>query len=176
MVLDELGSEMGAGSWVEKFKGLHCRGSIDGERVDLLKPTTFMNLAGTSVAMAASYYKIDVDGIIVVHDDLDLPFGTVRVKKGGGAGGHKGVTSVMEELSDAGFVRIRMGIGRPPGEDGRSETTATDYVLSNFSQEEVGALTSIIACGAKAASYVVLQGVAAAMNEFNRRGTVTDAL
>jgi PTH1 family peptidyl-tRNA hydrolase len=170
MVLDELSGKIKAGTWVDKFKGLFSSGSVDGRKLCLLKPTTYMNLSGQSASMAAGFFKIAIADIIVVHDDLDLPFGPVRVKQGGGAGGHKGVTSVLEQLGDPGFVRVRMGIGRPPAYEGTSESGATDFVLGDFSAEEMGSLGDVVTCGAEAVIHAALHGAASAMNAFNRRG------
>lgn len=169
MVLDTLESRIGAGSWSEKFSGLHCKGDLDSSKLLLLKPTTFMNLSGRSVVAAAGFYKVAVADIIVVHDDLDLPFGTIRVKVGGGTGGHKGLNSIVSELGDPGFVRVRMGIGRPPvvGED--SEMNTSDFVLGNFTQEESDSLEASIDRGVEAIAHVARQGAASAMNVFNQR-------
>ena len=174
MVLDELKEQIRAPSWKKKFHGLFCRGRLDNQRLDLLKPMTFMNNSGRSVAETARFYQTGPDNIIVVHDELDFPFGTVRLKKGGGAGGHKGIVSVKKELGDAGFIRVRMGIGRPDNDDSEEIVDAADYVLTDFSFEEKKRLINVIDRGVDAVERVVRNGVIAAMNEFNKSGGERD--
>jgi PTH1 family peptidyl-tRNA hydrolase len=162
-VVDELHARVGGVTWQEKFQGLCSRIDLGGHRTLLLKPMTYMNLSGKSVSRAARYHRFTPEQIIVVHDDLDLPFQTVRVKEGGGTGGHKGITSCKQDLGSADFVRVRMGIGRPARGD------ATDYVLSTFSDDEKAVMTDVIALGADAVETVVRHGVVRAMNRFNKR-------
>ena len=163
MVADALQRRAAGTGWQEKFSGLASRADIAGRPALLLKPITFMNLSGRSAARAAAFFRVAVPDIVVVHDDLDLEFGVVRVKVGGGAGGHKGIASCIAELADPGFVRIRVGIGRPPFGD------ATDYVLQAFSRAEAAELDDIVARAADAVEAVVRFGATKAMNEFNRR-------
>ncbi|MDD5307140.1 MAG: aminoacyl-tRNA hydrolase [Deltaproteobacteria bacterium] len=163
MVADALFARTGGGTWQEKFHGRFVRVAVGGRPVFLLKPMKYMNVSGRSLARAAGFFQIAADRIIVVHDELDLPFGTVRIKIGGGAGGHNGVESCIADLGDPGFVRVRMGIGRPPHGD------ATDFVLSDFSVDERPAMTEIIAHGADAVENVIGHGAKAAMNSFNKR-------
>ncbi len=174
MVLDALAWHIDAPSFQEKFKGLFARGRHGGRRVDLLKPMTFMNLSGRSVAKAAGFFQIAVENIIVIHDELDLPFGTLRLKKGGGTGGHKGIASIKENLGSADFTRVRMGIGRPIPEDPRHDIDITNYVLRNFESKDVPSLTNVIEYGVKAVERVVQNGIRVAMNEFNKRGGGSD--
>ena len=164
LVLDELKSQTCASNWQKKFKGDFSQGRLQDRRIFLLKPMTFMNLSGQSTALAAQYYQISSENIIVIHDDLDLPFETVRVKYGGGTGGHKGIASIKQQLGTANFIRVRMGIGRPP------HGNATNYVLDNFSSKETLTLMDVIAHGAEAVEYIVCRDVNTAMNKFNKRG------
>ena len=143
-------------SWQKKFKGLYT--SIDKEQVQdeasgkihFLKPETFMNLSGIPIAEASAFYKIQKEDIMVVHDELELPLGTVSLKFGGGLGGHNGLRSVKGCLGSADFWRIRIGIGRPdsrlPGEGGPpgSGEGIVDWVLSNFSKEEETILDEVL--------------------------------
>ena len=163
MVVDALHRRAAGAGWQEKFQGLASRVDLAGRPALLLKPLTFMNLSGRSAARAAAFFRIGSADVVVVHDDLDLEFGVVRVKVGGGTGGHKGLVSCAAELADPGFVRVRVGVGRPPFGD------ATDYVLQPFSKAEAAEIGDIVACAADAVEIVVRSGAVKAMNEFNRR-------
>jgi len=162
-VVDELHARARGVAWQEKYQGLFSRVDIAGHPALLLKPMTYMNLSGKSVSRAARYHRIGPESVIVIHDDLDLPFETVRLKQGGGAGGHKGLASCIADLGSREFLRIRVGIGRPAHGD------ATDYVLSTFSTEEEAAIREVIAGGADAVETVFRDGVVRAMNRFNKR-------
>ena len=148
---------------------MYCSGEIAGRPCLLLKPTTFMNLSGRSVLEAVRFYRIGSDSIIVVHDEVDFQLGTLRVKKGGGAAGHRGVESCVRELGHSDFVRLRMGVGRPVDTD----EDVTDYVLSKFAPREEKIVTKMIAAGVEAVESIVAKGITAAMNELNRRQSGT---
>lgn len=157
-----------AGQWHAKlnrrgFASRYTEIKCDSGEAMLLLPQTFMNLSGRAVRQAASHLNIDTEGIIVVHDDLDLPLGAVRVKKGGGAGGHNGLTSVIESLSNNGFIRVRIGIGRPPA----SMDTA-DFVLRDFKRGEIKAIDEALITAAAAVTYILDYGADAAMREYNQ--------
>jgi len=140
-------------SWHKKFSGLYA--AIDGTdgRLHFIKPETYMNLSGKSVSQAALFFKIKTDAILVVHDDLELPLGTISLKFGGGLGGHNGLRSMKACLGTADFWRIRIGIGRPdsrqPGEGGPpgSGVGIVDWVLSNFDAAELETLDSVLEAG-----------------------------
>src|SRR5262249_43935397 len=117
-----------------KFDAEVAQGSLGGERVLLLKPQTFMNLSGRSVAGAARFYKVDPEDILVVHDELDLPFGRLQLKAGGGTGGHNGLRSILADLGEDSFARLRVGVGKPEGPHGKERVVG--HVLGNFSAEE----------------------------------------
>ncbi len=125
-----------------------------GPRLVLAAPTTFMNVSGRPVAALARFYKVPVERVVVVHDDLDLPFDTVRLKRGGGAGGHNGVKDVAAALGTPDFVRVRVGIGRPPG-----RMDPADFVLRAFSPAERDVLPSLVADAADAVELVVRVGL-----------------
>ncbi|MBF0124014.1 MAG: aminoacyl-tRNA hydrolase [Magnetococcales bacterium] len=116
---------------VGRFQGRFGEGRVGSERLLWLLPETFMNLAGRSVAELTRFYKITPEAVIVFHDDLDLAPGRVKIKVGGGNGGHNGLKSIQQELGSAGFVRVRIGIGRPP-----PEADAADFVLQSFTAAE----------------------------------------
>lgn len=135
----------------------------EGHKVLLAKPQTYMNLSGKSVQSLARFYKAKLDRLLVAHDDLDLPLGTIRLRPGGGPGGQKGVASTIETLGSQDFSRLRIGIGRPPG---RMDPAA--YVLQEFSKREMEALSAVLGRAADAALAFVRDGIEPAMNRFNR--------
>src|SRR5438309_9311996 len=132
MVVDELARRHGA-SWREKFAGRLAELRIDGHRVALLKPETFMNESGRSVAAARSFFKLEPDAILVVHDEVDLDLGRLQARFGGGLAGHNGLRSVASHLKTPDFLRLRVGVGRPGRGDPRP---VADYVLSEFAPED----------------------------------------
>jgi PTH1 family peptidyl-tRNA hydrolase len=147
-----------------KFSGVWTRGELEGQSVALLKPQTYMNLSGDSVQPAAAFLKVPPKQIVVVHDELDLPWKDVRLKFGGGHAGNNGVRSIIERLGDPEFVRVRIGIGKPPpGFRG----DGADWVLSNFDAIERAELTDIVARAIDAIRRVLRDGPAAAMNVVN---------
>lgn len=170
-LLDAVAGAFSAPAWQMRFSGYFCRVQVNGQPIALLKPATYMNLSGQSVVPAAGYFKVDLENIVVVHDDLDLPFGTMRVKKGGGTAGHNGLESIKEELGDSGFLRLRIGIGRPGPDD---PADIRDYVLNNFSINEEASLIEIMAKGIRIVKCILQRGAVAAMNQFNKRGGETD--
>lgn len=164
MVVDRLADDLGIRVTRSQFDALTGDGSISGRRIMLAKPQTYMNLSGRAVSGLLNFYKLEMDSLVVVHDDLDLPFETVRIKKGGGHGGNKGVMSIIKQLGSPDFVRVRMGIGKPA----RKEMT-DDHVLGRFSPDEVKVLPDILVRAADAVEAILKAGLAAAMNEFNQR-------
>ncbi|MFH1382885.1 MAG: aminoacyl-tRNA hydrolase [Chloroflexota bacterium] len=141
-------------------------GKINGEAVVLARPQTFMNLSGESVGLLARKYDISLDDLIVIHDDLDLPLGKIRIRRGGKSGGHKGVGSIIGELGSPDFTRIRVGISRP-ATDESDETDIKDYVLGDFSREEKKIIDEVIPKVTEAILCLLTAGLTAAMNKFN---------
>jgi PTH1 family peptidyl-tRNA hydrolase len=164
LVADELAGRAGASLSQEKHHALMGRARIGDEAVVLAKPQTFMNDSGRSVAALARDSYADPGDVIVVHDELDLPLGTVRIKTGGGHGGHNGLRSVIEHLGSADFVRVRLGIGRPP-----ADADAADYVLSPFGAEERAAAADAVTRAADAVMMIIAEGVTKATNEVNKK-------
>ena len=164
LVLDEIADSAAMAGWQEKFSGQFLRTNLAGNKLLLLKPMTYMNLSGRSVARAVHFFRIPIENVIVLHDDLDLPYDEIRIKKGGGTAGHKGIASIAQELGDTGFIRVRMGIGRPV----RGEVV--NYVLDNFSIEENATLVENVIRGANVVNCIVSCGLTTAMNRFNKRG------
>lgn len=165
MVVDRLAA-MAETSFRSKFSGEWSRVELRRNDFILLKPTTYMNLSGDSVQPCAAFFKVKPSEVIVVHDELDLPFGEVRIKKGGGHGGHNGLRSIIGRMG-ADFIRIRVGIGRPPA---GFRGDVADFVLSSFSAEECGeALEKTLESASKAVLDIAARGLPAAMKKRNTR-------
>jgi len=163
MAADELANSLHADISQEKYHALVCRARIGSEEAVLAKPQTYMNESGRAVGAIVRYTYSRVSDVIVIHDELDLPLGSVRVKIGGGHGGHNGLRSIIEHLGPD-FIRVRIGIGRPaPGSD------AADYVLSPFLVGERTTVPGVMARAAEAATSIVTEGPARAMNLFNQK-------
>jgi PTH1 family peptidyl-tRNA hydrolase len=161
MVADEL-ARRHDGSFRSKFSGRLAEIRVEGLRLALLKPETYMNLSGSSLAAAARFYKLPTEQIAVVHDDVDLDSGRIQLRLGGGLAGHNGLRSVRQSLGSAEFLRVRVGVGRPGRGDRRP---VADYVLSPFAPEDdVEALT---ARAADAVEMLARDGLDAAQRSFN---------
>lgn len=166
-VVDRWVERHGGTSWREKFEGhVATFTTDDGERVLLLKPMTFMNLSGHCVRATLSFYKLDPSQLLVVHDELDLPFGEIRLKQDGGDAGHNGVGSVIEQLGTDAFARLRFGIGRPAADFVGS---GADFVLESFPLADRLQLAELIDASTKVIDHVIELGLSAAMNRVNRR-------
>ncbi len=145
-------------------------GEVAGNEVVVAKPQTYMNLSGQSVSRLVKKFDINLDNLLVVHDDLDLPLGKIRIRQGGGSGGHKGVNSIITELGSCDFLRIRVGIGRPTTSEGSTEVSEDDiiaYVLSDFTAEEKQTITKVIPGVSEAIYCLLTEGLTAAMNKYN---------
>ena len=163
MVADEL-ARRHDGSWRSKFSGEVADVRVDGARLALLKPQTFMNESGRSVAAAAKFYKVDPEGLVAVHDEVDLDLGRMQARLGGGLAGHNGLRSVASALQTPEFLRLRIGVGRPERGDPRP---VADWVLSPFDPEvDVGAL---VGRAADAVETLVSEGLEEAQQRFNER-------
>jgi PTH1 family peptidyl-tRNA hydrolase len=138
-------------------------GAIHTRRIILAKPQTFMNESGRAVAPLARFYKVQPERLLVVYDDLDLPLGTIRLRPEGGSGGHKGMRSIIEQIGTEAFPRLRIGIGRPPG-----QMDPAAYVLQDFSSEEEPLLEETLEHAVAAIEVWMSEGVEVAMNRYNR--------
>jgi PTH1 family peptidyl-tRNA hydrolase len=147
----------------KQFGGLTGELDRQGKRLILLKPQTFMNLSGQSVMPALQFFKLKPDHLIVVHDEIDLPLGTVRLKQGGGHGGHNGLRSIMELLGRGDFLRLRIGVGK--GMHGE----VSDYVLGNFTPQEMDILSRVLDGALEMLETALDEGVPKAMSLFNNR-------
>ena len=161
MVVEELARRHSA-SWKRKFSGQLAELWLDGHRVGLLKPETFMNESGQSVGAAARFYKLEPDAILVIHDEIDLERGRLQVRLGGGLAGHNGLRSVAAHLRTADFLRLRVGVGRPGRGDPRRPA---DYVLSNFEPEDDA--EGLVARAADAVETLDAEGLDRAQARFN---------
>ena len=132
LFLDHLVDNFSIPDYQAKFKGAFTEGIIQEKKLYFLKPLTFMNLSGQAVAALAQFFKIAPEEILIIHDDLDVSFGKIRLKIGGGAGGHNGIKSIEQTLGSANFWRLRIGLGRPP-----HEGDAANYVLNDFDKKEL---------------------------------------
>ena len=154
-----------------KHKALVGRGMIEGHKVILAKPLTFMNLSGESIRALADYYKIDYEReLIVVSDDINLPPGQIRIRKSGSAGGHNGLKDIIRQLGSENFQRIRIGVGeKPKGYD------LADYVLGHFNEDDRALIAKSVEQAAQAAEVMITEGADKAMNLFNKKGTGTQS-
>lgn len=147
-----------------KFQSLMVQGSIEGEPCIILRPQTYMNNSGIAVREAAAFYKIPAERILVIYDDIALPLGALRLRKGGSAGGHNGIKSIIAHLGTQDFPRIRIGVGgKPDGWD------LADYVLGAFTKEEQPVILETLDLAVKAAAAVLVKGMDKAMNEYNQK-------
>jgi PTH1 family peptidyl-tRNA hydrolase len=162
MLIDRLAVRLDARMNRLQSKALVSSVLIDEHKIILAKPQTYMNLSGDSVGGLARFYKVPLEQVLVAHDDLDLPFGTIRVRPGGGPGGQKGVASAIQRLGSKDFPRLRIGIGRPPG-----RMDPARFVLQDFPNSEQLTLSEVLDRAAEAVLSFVRDGVQAAMNKFN---------
>ena len=153
---------VGVGLKRDRSGAMAATGILAGVKVVLAKPTSYMNASGGQVAALRGFYKIPDDRIVVVHDELDLPFGTIRLKLGGGDNGHNGLRSITAALRSPDYYRVRIGIGRPPG-----RMDPADYVLHDFSAADRADLPELLVRCVDAVEVLLTQGLAAAQNQFN---------
>lgn len=160
-----------------KFQGLWAEGNVEGERLLLLKPQTFMNLSGRSVSEIVRFYKVLGEDLLIVHDDLDLPLGKIRLRDQGGAGGHNGIRSILAELGTEKFWRLKLGVGRPATRSSildirhsnhEPRTTIVDHVLSPFEDVEIEKLEDQLIRAEKAVTLWIKGETAQAMNLYHR--------
>ena len=162
LTADVLAARAGVRFRAGKFRALAAEGRLAGLGVIIIKPLTFMNESGIAVRGVSGYYRIGTGQIVVIHDELDLPFGTIRLKRGGGDNGHNGLRSVTAHLGTRDYYRVRIGIGRPPG---RMDPAA--YVLRDFSAAERKELPLVLETAADAVEALLTSGLAAAQNAFH---------
>ena len=164
MVVDELAARTTANLRSHKARATAAEVRIDAQRAVIAKPLTFMNESGGPVVGLLSFYKVLVENLIVIHDDLDIPFAEVRLKLGGGEGGHNGLRSITKSVGTRDYLRVRVGIGRPPG-----RIDPADYVLHDFSGAERSEVPLLISDAADAVERLVAEGLVAAQQEWHSR-------
>jgi PTH1 family peptidyl-tRNA hydrolase len=162
MLIDRLAVRLNARGMKVQAKAIITTAQYEDRKLVLAKPQTYMNLSGQSAQGLLNFYKIPMENMLIAHDDLDIPFGTIRIRPKGGPGGQGGMASTIQQLGTKDFPRLRIGIGRPPG---RMDPAA--YVLQGFSREEMKSLSEIIDRAAEAALEFVKNGLNAAMNKYN---------
>ncbi|MBS3975719.1 MAG: aminoacyl-tRNA hydrolase [Syntrophomonadaceae bacterium] len=162
MALDLLADRLSIPVSRTKHGALIGEGRLEGIRVVLCKPQTFMNLSGTAVAPLLRWYGVEPGSLIVVSDDLDLEPGRLRIRPKGGAGGHRGIASIIEHLGAGNFIRLKLGIGRPP-----AKWAVADYVLADFSQEEWGIMRQVLPVAVDALNELLQKDVDEVMNKYN---------
>lgn len=171
MILDELAGE--SANWKDYDGSLRSELRLDGastgkEKIVLVKPCTYMNRSGEPLTSVMRYHKLEYGELVVVHDDIDLEFGSIRIRQGGGDGGHNGVRSVVNSLSEPNFVRVRVGVSRPAiGEPGKHKEVA-DWVLEKFSKEELKELPGIIKRTCDAISVLLSDGLTKAQQRYSK--------
>jgi PTH1 family peptidyl-tRNA hydrolase len=149
----------------KRFKTLYGTGWIDSQEVVLAKPMTFMNRSGEAVKKLVNFFAVRMDDLIVIHDDLDLPFGRLRFKRWGGDGGHLGVRSLIESMGGNTFLRLKVGIGRSP-----KGMEPAEYVLRSFEESEKPLLDEVLDQAAEALKVLLLEGLPTAMNRYQKKG------
>jgi PTH1 family peptidyl-tRNA hydrolase len=161
MALDRIAQAYGIAVGKKGFQSLHGSGKVGECKVILVKPQTFMNRSGEAVGEVAAYFRISPCDILVIYDDVDLPFGRLRIRPNGGSGGQRGMASIISTLGTDGFPRVRVGIGRPEGGD------VSGYVLSAFNGDERKVLDTVVERVADAVETFCVSGVIEAMDRFN---------
>jgi PTH1 family peptidyl-tRNA hydrolase len=175
MVLDRLARRWGV-SWREekRFKGTYAEGEYQGRKIWLLKPQTYMNASGEAAIALLRWHKLPTESLLVVYDDLDLPFGKLRLRANGSAGGHNGIKSCLQHLGGDAFGRLRLGIGRAGDREAGTRETGTRetvaHVLGTFRPEEASRLPELLDLAIGAIETAIARGLPQAMNEFNAQG------
>ena len=162
LVLDRLAARAGVRKWGEAALARVAEAEVEDVPVVLAKPQTYMNRSGASVVRLVERYGVPLERLVVVHDDLDLPFGVLRIRTRGGHGGHNGLRSILQALGSGEFVRVKVGIGRPAGKG-----DVVDYVLGPFDPDQAAEVPAVVERAAEAVTHVVLEGPIKAMNRFH---------
>lgn len=162
MLIDRIAVRLNARGMKVQSKAIVTNAMYEDRKLILAKPQTYMNLSGQSVQGLVHFYKIPLTNMMVLSDDLDIPFGTIRIRAAGGPGGQRGLSSVIESLGTKDFPRLRLGIGRPPG-----RMDPANFILQNFSRDEMKSISGILDAGADATLEFVSKDLNAAMNKFN---------
>jgi peptidyl-tRNA hydrolase, PTH1 family len=167
MVVDKMADAFRISMDKNKFDTIHGKGKIQGNEVMLAKPQAFMNLSGPPVQKLAGFYRISCEDMLIIHDDIDLAFGRIKIKEKGGDGGHKGIRSIKDAFGGGNFTRLRIGIGRS-----EAGADVVDHVLGRFNPEEKALLDKIIATAMDAVLTILCEGAKEGMNRFNSLKTI----
>jgi len=162
LVVDELGKRVGIDVKKDKFQSLCGEGFLEGNKILLLKPQTYMNRSGGAVSSASDFYKIPPENIIVIHDEMDISLGRIMIKPGGGSAGNNGIKSIISHLGTKDFIRLRIGIGKPS-----AKSDGASHVLSSFSKSEGAMVEDSIQTSADAVLEIINNGLEKAMNKYN---------
>ena len=168
LVVDRIAEEVNIKLDQKGFQAVYGKGQLNGEQVLLVKPQTFMNLSGDAVGPLIRYYRIPLERVLIIYDDLDLQLGAIRIRLSGSAGGHNGLSSVLKAIGDQAVPRLRVGIGRP------AEEKVVNYVLTTFTGSDLDEFKASIIRAAQAGIVFVTEGAQTAMNRFNRNPTIND--
>jgi len=169
IALDYFADKNGLEIQTEKMQGVYCSARLSGKKVLLLKPMTYMNRSGDSVHLFSKYFDINVDNILVLHDDLDLDNGRIKMVTGGGAGGHNGIRSLVNQLGTKDFARLKIGIGHPRNHEETSSIPVERFVLSGFSASQWDVFQDNLNLVARGIDLFIDQGVKLAMNSVNSK-------
>jgi PTH1 family peptidyl-tRNA hydrolase len=164
MVIDEIAARARADAWKSKFGAELATADVASTKALLVKPQQYMNVSGMAVQQAAAFYQVNVKEMVVVHDEIDIPFGRLKLKVGGGHGGHNGLRSIIQQLGAQDFARVRCGVGRPG-----TKANVADYVLGDFQKSEKTEAEILIKEAADAVEEIIKKGPLLAMNRFNVR-------
>jgi PTH1 family peptidyl-tRNA hydrolase len=162
LVVDELGKRVGIDIQKSKFQSLYGEGFLEGNKILLLKPQTYMNRSGGAVSSASDFYKIPPENIIVIHDEMDISLGRIMIKPRGGSAGNNGIKSIISSLGSKDFIRVRIGIGKP-----NAKSDGVNHVLSNFNKSESAMVEESIQTAADAVLEIMNNGLEKAMNKYN---------
>lgn len=161
------GKHSESNAWKEREGSLVTEISLGSRPLWLIKPQRYMNRSGEPLARFLSFYKIELDQILVAHDEIDLPVGSLRLKPGGGDGGHNGLRSIRQSMGSGEYTRVRLGVGRPPGSQG-NDGQVVNWVLGRFSKEESGTVAALLVRGCLAVNSIIEHGITKAQNLYNR--------
>ncbi len=164
LAVDVFATSAGSPPWREEHQAHTCKFKMDGQEILVAKPMTFMNLSGESVQSLMNFYKIPIENLIVAHDEIDIPFEQIRIHKNRSPGGNNGIKSITQMLGTQDYLRLRLGVGRPP----HPEMSVADYVLQKFSQEEQSKLTDFLNKAGDAMEALIFEGLSKASSKFNK--------
>ena len=164
MVVDELSNRLGVNLNKIEFTSLYSEAVLEEKKLILLKPQTYMNRSGKAVSETVKFFKIPLKDVIVVYDEMDIPFGSLKIKVGGGSAGHRGIESIISSVGDDDFIRVRVGIGKPV-----QKSEGVTHVLSRFKKEEKRMIEEVVSRAADAVWEIIVRGTESAMNKFNRK-------